>query len=139
MKCIYCGYDTQVTNSRPRTLNPSVWRRRQCISCVAQFSTNEMPEYSSSIVVESTINELSPFSRDKLFLSIYKALGHRADALNSATELTNTVIGLTLRKNKCSDGLIKAAFLAGSCYKILKRFDVMAANNYKSYHYGSLK
>lgn len=140
MKCIYCFNETEVTNSRPRSLNPSVWRRRKCKQCVAQFSTNELPEYHRSIVIKSTSSKLYPFSRDKLFLSLYKSLGHRKDSIDSATELTNTVISKLLRLNTSDKdkGVYTTKELAKASYETLKRFDSFAGNNYKAYHKNTL-
>lgn len=87
MVCIYCGKQTEVYNSRARTLNPSVWRRRQCIACDAKYTTIELPDYASALVVEGARGKLYPFSRDKLFLSLHKALEYRQDAIFVATEL----------------------------------------------------
>lgn len=87
-------------------------------------------------------------SRDKLFLSLYKSLGHRSDALNSATALTTTVIGRLLR-NKPSlqgrtqqnqkDGILSAGVIAKVTYETLKRYDPLAAATYKAYHQATLR
>lgn len=139
MVCIYCGQDTEVYNSRVKTRNPSVWRRRRCQACVAQFTTLELPDYRASLVVEGVGGKLYPFSRDKLFLSLFKALEYRRDALNSATELTSTVIGRLLRTKKTSDGLIRMSAIAETAHTVLKRFDPPAAHTYKAYHQSSLR
>jgi transcriptional regulator NrdR family protein len=140
MVCIYCGNDTKVTNSRDRARNPSVWRRRTCLACVAQFTTNELPDYSTALLVLNTERKHSTaFSRDKLFLSLYKSLGHRRDSLNSATELTNTIIGRVLHKKLAPSGAISPQALAKISYDTLKRYDPLAAHNYKAYHQAALK
>jgi len=139
MVCIYCGHETEVYNSRERKRNPSVWRRRRCIACVAQFTTDEHPDYRISLVVSGQHHKLYPFNRDKLFLSLYKSLGHRSDALESATSLTDTVIGLLLRKCASRDGVITMQELTRFAYQALKRYDVLAANTYKAYHQAYLE
>lgn len=133
MKCIYCKSNTKVTNSRARALNSSIWRRRECLSCVAQFSTNELPDYTKSILVLNSDGILSSFCRDKLFLSLYRALGHRKDAITSASELTSTTISKLIR-NDISSKPIDIRSIADTAYLILKRYDPMAANIYKAYH-----
>lgn len=96
---MYCSNDTEVTNSRSKARMPLVWRRRACKACDAQFTTHETPDYTSALVVRGLDgNKLYPFSRDKLFLSLYQSLGHRKDALNSSTALTSTVIGRLINK-----------------------------------------
>lgn len=138
MKCIYCWSDTEVTNSRPRSLDPSIWRRRQCKSCVAQFSTNELPDYSRSISVKTESGEINSFSRDKLFLSIHRAVGHRDDALNSATELTDTVISTLIRKNQPNKGLVTTKDISNISHLTIKRYDNLAAHTYLAYHRKSI-
>ena len=139
MVCIYCGHDTKVTNSRPRARNPSVWRRRQCLHCVAQFSSEELPDYAAAISIIGQDGRLYPFSRDRLFLSLYKSLGHRKDALASATELSRTVIGRLLRRKAAENGAIPMQALAKAAHATLKRYDPLAAHTYKAYHQGALK
>lgn len=140
MVCIYCGSETKVTNSRGRARSPSVWRRRACLICGKQFTTDELPGYSTSLVVENNHNKsLQPFSRDKLFLSLYKSLGHRQDALNSATELTSTVIARVLHKKTAPQGAIGLNVLTKTAYEVLKRYDPLAATTYKAYHQHALK
>ncbi len=139
MVCIYCGHETKVYNSRERARNPSVWRRRQCKTCVAQFSTIEQPDFSTALAIVERSEALYPFNRDRLFLSLYRALGHRPDALTSATELTETVIGKIFRSRQQVDGIITARLVATHSYETLKRFDPLAAGSYKAYHQVALK
>lgn len=138
MVCIYCGNNTKVTNSRPRRRNPSVWRRRECLACVAQFSTNEQPDYASALAVADQALGVYPFVRDRLFLSLYRALGHRPDALVSATELTGTVIGKLFRSSTQDQGMLTAELIARTSFETLKRYDPLAAGSYKAYHQAAL-
>lgn len=139
MVCIYCGKETSVYNSRGRRNNPSVWRRRRCSTCVAQFTTIELPDYKTSLAIESPNSMLYPFKRDRLFLSLLKALEYRKDALDVATELTTTVIGGLLRKKKAPDGVINIRDIAQTSYAVLKRFDPPAAHTYKAFHASALE
>jgi transcriptional repressor NrdR len=140
MVCIYCGHETQVTNSRPRSRQPSVWRRRECLECRAQFSTGELPDYASSFVVRQLDGSLTPFERDELFLSLYRSLGHRpADALVAGSALTATVIAKVLRSRDHGDSAIAVNTIAAKAYQTLYRFDPLAAAQYKAYHQAALK
>ena len=139
MVCIYCGRNTDIYNTRPKSRNPSVWRRRRCPACVAQFTTLELPDYRGALVVEGVRGKLYPFSRDKLFLSLYKALEYRHDAVDTATDLTETVIGRLLRTKKAPDGLLMMRDIAGAAYLTLKRFDPPAAHTYEAFHASALK
>lgn len=134
MVCIYCHSETEVYNSRERKRTPSVWRRRRCIACVAQFSTEELPDYQTSLVTVSQDQSLHAFSRDRLFLSLHKSLSHRKDTLNSSTELTKTIIAKLLRNKTAKDGTIDTRDIATTAYQILKRYDPLAASTYKAYH-----
>lgn len=140
MVCIYCGNETEVANSRPKAKTPSVWRRRVCKLCVAQFTTTELPDYAKALLVQNLRGtKLQPFRRDKLFLSLYKSLGHRQDALDSSTALTQTVIGRLLRKKYIINGVVNTRSISSVAYEVLKRFDPLAATTYKAYHQTSLK
>ena len=135
MVCIYCGSETEVTNSRTKARNPSVWRRRACKACDAQFTTSERPDYTKALLVEGLDSKkLYPFSRDKLFLSLYKSLGHRIDALVTSTELTSTVIGRLLNKKYIINGSMDVESISKVSFEVLKRFDPLAASTYKAYH-----
>lgn len=138
MICLYCGRDTDVYNTRTRVRNPSVWRRRRCTACRAEFTTLEKPDYSSSLVVRGVRGKLYPFKRDKLLMSLHKALGHRQDALDSASELTEVVIGKLLRQKKAMDGVLSMRDLASMAHLTLSRFDPMAATTYLAYHKSTL-
>lgn len=133
MVCIYCGADTEVYNSRPKARQPLVWRRRRCLNCVAQFTTHELPEYATALIV-SRGKILSPFERDKLFLSIYRACGHRNDSQTAAANLTNTVLGKIARNKLALGGKLEIRQLAVLVHITIKRFDPLAASTYKAYH-----
>ncbi len=131
MVCIYCQSKTQVTNSRPQKRSNSIWRRRQCQSCEAIFTSIEIADLSASIVV-SKEKSLEAFSRDKLLLSIHGSLKHRKTAPSDATALTDTIISQTVPH--ITDATIKADVLAKISYQTLDRFDKAAATHYKAFH-----
>ncbi|MFZ1323556.1 MAG: hypothetical protein WAQ57_00140 [Candidatus Saccharimonadales bacterium] len=139
MVCIYCSNDTGVYNSRAKARTPSVWRRRRCLACVAQFTTLELPDYDSALMVEGLRGKLYPFRRDKLFLSLHRALGHRKDAIVSASELASTVLGRLLMGKKAPDGVLQIELVAKTSYAVLKRYDPLAAHSYKAYHQSAIK
>ena len=140
MVCIFCHNETEVTNSRAKSRTPSVWRRRACKQCVAQFTTTELPDYTKALkVLSMDSRKLNPFSRDKLFLSLYQSLGHRKDALDSSTALTTTVIGRLINKKFVINGAIETKSISKVAYEALKRYDPLAAATYKAYHQLTLK
>ena len=133
MVCIYCGNETDVYNSRSKARTPSVWRRRRCNTCVAQFTTHELPDYATALVVERG-KDLVPFERDKLFLSIHFATSHRKDSQKASTELTNNILGTIARKKLARDGKLTLELLAQLTFDTLKRFDRHAAATYRAHH-----
>lgn len=103
MNCPYCNTKSKVTNSRKNTLNHQIWRRRECLSCGSIWTSRENIDLSSTHRVDIGRDiGLVEFSRDKLLISIYKALEHLEQPLFYAENLTNTVIAklITLNQSK---------------------------------------
>jgi transcriptional repressor NrdR len=132
MVCIYCGGTTQVTNSRLQKRVNQVWRRRLCIQCNNTFTTHEIVEFGGSIAVKHSPRKLEPFSRDKLFISIYESCKHRPAAISNANALTQTIIGL-LREH-ITDGTLERDIIATVTAVVLERFDEAAGTVYRAYH-----
>ncbi len=133
MVCIYCGSPTNVTNSRQQVRINQVWRRRRCTRCGSDFTTHEVADLGSTIVVErSDSKKLVPFSRDLLFVSVYQSLKHRATALEDASALAQTIIaqlsGIAPHGKLDRDSIV--AIVAAT----LERFDKDAATMYAAYH-----
>ncbi|HEX5744167.1 MAG TPA: hypothetical protein VFX84_01825 [Candidatus Saccharimonadales bacterium] len=131
MVCVYCGGRAEVINSRPNRKDNRVWRRRHCVACGAVFSTRETVEYDLSWRVRKR-GRLRPFSRDKLFMSLYDSCKHRETALSDAEGLTDTVI-IKLRAftgNGVADSrdIVQVALVA------LNRFDKAAGVHYGAHH-----
>jgi transcriptional repressor NrdR len=132
MVCIHCQQNTQVINSRLQKRANAVWRRRRCLGCQAIFTTHEIADLTALWRVTSQKQAMSPFSRDRLLISLYKSLQHRPSALDDASGLTATVISqlLTLAK----DGLITTMLIAQTAQTTLARFDLAAATHYQAFH-----
>lgn len=131
MVCLYCQSPTRVANSRPQKRTNSIWRRRVCTSCEAVFTTEEKPTFTSSLLVTKD-KESVPFSRDKLFTSIYESCRHRNDSIEAASSLTDTVIKQLLSRIE-SAALPKSAIVEVTA-KALHRFDNAAGVQYAAYH-----
>ena len=128
MHCPYCQSKTIVTNSRSHNSAQAVWRRRQCKSCQAIWTTDETYDLSKTHLVQTPSQKHPhPFQRDLLFMSIWKALQHRNDALAEATGLTDTIITqvLALKQPILSTQVIKKAAQAA-----LTNYDQTAAAVY---------
>ena len=133
MVCIYCKAKTEITNTRHLARNNTTWRRRHCLKCGALITTTEAADYGRSWVVsDEHSSRLSPFSRDKLFLSVYDSLKHRKTAVSDAGALTSTIIS-TLAKT-CPDGQIAKQRLTATVIDCLKRFDKTSSVHYQAYY-----
>ncbi len=133
MVCIYCGAPTQVKNSRLKRRSNHIWRRRACNDCGSVFTTEESPELAALLLVRGgPSSKLAPFSRDRLFLSIYRSCEHRPTALSDATNLTQTVIAIVGGNHSAE--AIETTTIAKMVYDTLKPFDALAANLYAVYH-----
>lgn len=133
MVCIYCQSPTTVTNSRHQRKQNNIWRRRLCVVCGGIFTTHEKPDLTGSVMVESKMkDELLPFSRENLFVSIYEACRHRPRAVYEATELTNTIIAKVLPA--AEKGIIQIGVITKTAKDILSRFDKDASTIYAAYH-----
>lgn len=131
MLCVYCGSDTQVTNSRHQKRLNQVWRRRKCLNCGAIFSTLEGANTSQALSVLKK-NGLEPFSRDTLFISVYDSLRHRKTVLDDATALTSTIISRLTPL--VEDASIDRDVIVTVTTTVLQRFDKPAASHYQAYH-----
>lgn len=132
MVCVQCGQKTVVTNSRAQRRVNQVWRRRRCLACGAVFTTEELADYQGSWRVHGRAGHLEPFSRDRLFLSIYEAVRHRPTATADAGALTATIMAKLGAQVK--DGVVAAAAIARTAQVALNRFDGAASVAYQAFH-----
>lgn len=132
MVCLQCGAKTHITNSRLQKRSNRVWRRRQCLKCGAIFSTEEETLFSATWVVQAKNGALQPFSRYKLFLSLYKSCQHRPKALQDATALTETIINKL--SGMAENGKLGVAVIAQVSLVVLNRFDKAASVHYQVFH-----
>ena len=96
MRCLYCGTDTEVTNSRLQRRSNNVWRRRQCKACRAIFTTHESIDLSSTLLVAKN-GRNEPFKNDLLFTELLLALQDRKNCYGDAREATHTIIQKLLK------------------------------------------
>lgn len=143
MVCIYCQHDMGVSNSRPQKSRNQVWRRRLCKACGAVFTSIEAIDLTQSLMVASVSasdhqaahapkTQLSPFDRDRLFISIYESLRHRQAAVHDARGLADTVIAQLISVSR--DGLVPLCIISETVLNTLRRFDDVAAAHYGAFH-----
>ena len=133
MVCLYCGGNTQVTNSRYQKRLGRVWRRRSCKTCKAMFTTIESTDLALSLRVGKIDTPTTePFQRDRLFVSLLQALGHRSNALEAAGFITDTVTAKLLKTHP--GARVEVTALRNTAYNTLQSFDTVAAITYAAYH-----
>jgi transcriptional repressor NrdR len=132
MVCLYCGAKTHVFNSRLQKRSQRVWRRRHCSSCGSTFTTEETALYSAAWRVQGQNGLLGPFSRDKLFLSLYKSCQHRPNPLDDASALADTIIKKL--SQTVENGLLWAGTISQVSQVALSRFDKAASVHYQAFH-----
>jgi transcriptional regulator NrdR family protein len=132
MVCVYCSEKTSVINSRLQKRNNTIWRRRQCKSCKSIFTTQEIAQYMAVWLVKAKNDTLSPFQRDRLFLSLYRSCQHRPNALTDAAGLVDTAISNLAGKG--SHGVLEASTIKQVAQVALNRFDKAASTHYAAFH-----
>jgi transcriptional repressor NrdR len=77
MFCINCFHEnTKVVNTRARTKQPQIWRRRKCSNCGKAFTTYERPSLVDNKVVFLDNGKDKKFNLGKLIISIADSFSH---------------------------------------------------------------
>jgi transcriptional repressor NrdR len=132
MVCVLCSSTTRVINSRAQKRSNRVWRRRQCLTCGFVFSTEESVQYEHVWLVRGASDSYSPFSSNKLLMSLYRSCQHRLTALNDAAALSETIIQKL--QPKFIDGQISSQTIVQVSQVALNRFDQAASVHYSANH-----
>lgn len=135
MRCLYCQNDTRVVNSRLQKRSNNTWRRRHCIGCGAVFTSVEQINLEYSVRFQPALGKniaSQPFSRDKLFVSVYEACRHRKTALADATALTETILQRLAPHFR--QAVVEREVVIATALTVLGRFDHVAATYYGAYH-----
>lgn len=132
MFCPKCNSNTlQVSNSRPVKRNNQVWRRRNCATCQNTFTTRESIDLSSIFRVRKFNNELEPYFRNKILVSLLRSLDHMQNSPELADALTDTVEAQLIRG--IHEDIIPSREIAKVCLEVLKKFNTSAYVKYLSY------
>ncbi len=131
MVCIYCGGETKVTNSRLQSRSNQVWRRRQCLSCQAVFTTHESIELESALSVNDG-GRLKPFLPDLLLNELMLALKDRNDVYTASRELLGTIVKKLLALPQ--KPVYQPADISKLTAEVLSRFDKQAFLRYQADH-----
>ncbi len=125
--CVYCGFKTQVVNSRHQKRSNQQWRRRKCLKCGAVFTSHEAVDLSATLLVGT-----KPFLTDMLFTEVLLALQDRKDCYVDAREVTSTVIKQLLKPP--SKPVFSAPQISQLTAKVLKRLDRRAWLRFMAEH-----
>jgi transcriptional regulator NrdR family protein len=96
------------------------------------FTTEEQTQHGGVWRVRGKSGVLEPFSRDKLFLSLYRSCQHRLDALGDAGGLTATI--MQKLAGRITDGVVERVDIVQTVQVALNRFDRAASVHYQAFH-----
>jgi transcriptional regulator NrdR family protein len=102
------------------------------MNCETVFTTEENVLYGQCWAVRDKSSKIRPFSKEKLFLSIYKSCEHRKTAITDSSSLTNTVIKRMI--SYANTGIIDAPKIKQVTQTALNRFDRSASVHYHAFH-----
>ena len=130
MVCVYCGGETKVTNSRRQKRNNQIWRRRQCLKCQAIFSSHEIIDLSTALLVGAEAPK--PFIEDLLYSDLLMALRDHQGSHTAARETTHTIIQELLKLPQKPQYAAKdISYVTGD---VLSRLDRQAYLRYVAEH-----
>lgn len=91
MKCPYCSYEeSKVIDSRLIDDGERIRRRRECAKCGKRFTTHEVIETLSVIVIKNDCSR-EPFDRNKLFSGLLRACEKRPVPLETIDRITDQI------------------------------------------------
>ena len=140
MVCPFCMYDkTEVYNSRRTKKINSVWRRRRCLRCEREFTTEEQARPESVIRVGiKGLPRALPYSHTKLLLSVHRACDHRRNAAKSAEYVVSTVEQRLYLAAAQQNQTVSKQDIIETALAVLKNYDTAAYVKYLSYHQADL-
>ncbi len=91
MKCPYCGFgESKVIDSRPVEENSSIRRRRECLKCSKRFTTYEMVETISLVVIKRDMSR-QPYDRNKVIGGLMRACEKRPVSLAQMESIADDI------------------------------------------------
>lgn len=91
MRCPFCGHaDDKVIDSRASSEGNAVRRRRECLKCAKRFTTYEVVEEMSLLVVKKD-GRRQPFDKKKISAGIQKACEKRPVSSEKIEELVGAI------------------------------------------------
>jgi transcriptional repressor NrdR len=132
MFCINCFHEnTKVINTRARSKQPQIWRRRKCPSCGKAFTTYERPSLVDNKVVFLDDGNNEKFNLGKLIISIADSFAHApTEAKYDALWLAQSVEDILSTQHV----VITPGDIGAVTHAVLKRYDELAAVQYAAKH-----
>ena len=91
MKCPFCGdQESKVVDSRRSEDGNSIRRRRECLACQRRFTTYEIVE-SLTIIVVKRDGSRQAFDRNKILNSMVRAFNKRQVAVEDLDRITTEI------------------------------------------------
>ena len=91
MRCPYCGsFEDKVVDSRDSREGRAIRRRRECLKCMKRFTTYEMVEEVSLMVVKKD-GRREPFDRQKILTGISRACQKRPISLEQMEAIVDEI------------------------------------------------
>ncbi len=119
MKCIFCKFETRVTDKRESP--EGTRRRRECLKCKKRFTTYEKPEKKEIMVVKKD-GRREKFSREKLKNGLMKACEKRPISVDKIDKIVEEVEEKILMKGK----EVKSEMIGKLVMNKLKKLDKVA-------------
>lgn len=91
MRCPYCGsYEDKVVDSRDSREGRAIRRRRECLKCEKRYTTYELIEEVSLMVVKKD-GRREPFDRQKILTGIRRACQKRPISLEQMEGIVDEI------------------------------------------------
>lgn len=91
MKCPFCGYtESKVIDSRPAEEGATIRRRRECLDCSKRFTTYEIIERMSLVVVKRD-GSRQTFDKVKLINGMVRACEKRPVTLSQLEKIADDI------------------------------------------------
>lgn len=101
MKCPVCGYpESKVIETRPADEGERIRRRRECMKCQMRFTTYEVIERNTIMVIKKDKTH-QPFNSEKLITGLLRACEKRPVSYEDLENLVKRI------QNKLENSLVK--------------------------------
>lgn len=129
MICPICASDTKIYNSRGTHGKTQTWRRHRCQRCSSTFTTKERIIWDGKVDIE-TEETTTPYSKERLFLSLLRAGASLQLAPGTLSELCDTVESHLQTSGFFNNPVQKAATITDTITDVLHRFSPNLALQY---------